>query len=427
MAEPEEKESAQEKTKSLGEKVRSHMPKSRRNRWLLLIGLIVAGVAAYEIWHYFSIRESTDDAKIDGYIVPVSARIHGIVEAVNVADYQYVKAGTSLVRLDPADYKLALARAQAELSVAKANAEAARTGIPIESVSTSSRVNAAEASLQLAQAGVMAAQSHVDTLQQSLVAARARLKEAEANYVKAAKDRDRLKELVVKDEVSRQQYDAAVAAAEATRAAQDSAKAGVSEAQNSIEVAKARLSQAQSSVSQAEAEVRSARTAPQHVAVSKAQADAAHARVLQAQAAVNQAQLNLEYTSITAKVDGVVSNRTVQLGQVIQPGEVLLYLAPLENLWVRANFKETQLKNIRPGQRATISVDALGGKTFSGYVESISGATSESFSLLPSENATGNFVKVVQRIPVKIRFDKGQDSQHRLRAGMSVVPTIMTD
>ena len=142
---------------------------------------------------------------------------------------------------------------------------------------------------------------------------------------------------------------------------------------------------------------------------------------------MNQAQLNLEYTSITAKVDGVVSNRTVQLGQVIQPGEVLLYLAPLQNLWVRANFKETQLKNIRPGQRATISVDALGGKTFSGYVESISGATSESFSLLPSENATGNFVKVVQRIPVKIRFDKGQDSQHRLRAGMSVVPTIMTD
>jgi membrane fusion protein (multidrug efflux system) len=180
-------------------------------------------------------------------------------------------------------------------------------------------------------------------------------------------------------------------------------------------------------VEKAKAEVRNARTAPEHVAISRAQADAAYAKVLQAQAAFDQAQLNLQYTSVTAMVDGVVSNRTVQLGQVVQPGEVLLALAPIENLWVRANFKETQLKNIRAGQRAVISVDALGGRKFTGYVKSLSGATSESFSLLPAENATGNFVKVVQRIPVKILFDKGQDPEHRLRVGMSVVPTILTD
>jgi membrane fusion protein (multidrug efflux system) len=407
--------------------VQSWLPKQRGNRWLLLVGLVIVGVAFFEVWRYFAVRESTDDAQIDGYIVPVSARIGGTVIKVNVADYQYVEAGTLLVQLDPTDYTIALANAQADLSAAEANAEAASTGVPVESVNSSSRVNAAEASLQLARAGVEAAQMQVDSLVHSLAAARALLKEAEANYGKAAKDRDRLKELVVKDEVSRQQYDASTAAAEATRALRDSAHANVKEAEGSIDVAKARLAQAESTVAQATAEVRAARTAPQHVAISRSQANAARARVLQAKAAVDQAKLNLQYTSVVAMVGGVVSNRTVQLGQVIQPGEVLLALAPLENLWVRANFKETQLKSIRPGQRAIISVDALGGKKFAGHVESISGATSESFSLLPAENATGNFVKVVQRIPVKIRFDKGQDPEHRLRVGMSVEPTVMTD
>jgi membrane fusion protein (multidrug efflux system) len=427
MAQPNEKESPSEKPKSWGGKIHAMLPKRSRNRWLLFVVLILVGVSAWKTWQYFEVRESTDDAKIDGYIVPVSARVPGTVVAVKVADYQYANAGTLLVQLDPADYKLALANAQADLSAAKANAEAARTGVPVESISSSSQVTAAEASLQKARAGVEAAQRQVDSLLQSLAAARARLQQAEANYAKAEKDRNRFDELVVKDEISRQQYDAAVTEAKATKALRDSARANVKEAEQSVDVAKALLSQAQSTVEKAKAEVRNARTAPEHVAISRAQADAAYAKVLQAQAAFDQAQLNLQYTSVTAMVDGVVSNRTVQLGQVVQPGEVLLALAPIENLWVRANFKETQLKNIRAGQRAVISVDALGGRKFTGYVKSLSGATSESFSLLPAENATGNFVKVVQRIPVKILFDKGQDPEHRLRVGMSVVPTILTD
>jgi membrane fusion protein (multidrug efflux system) len=427
MVDSENKGTLPEKTKSQAKKSRSWLPESRRNRWVLAVILLVAVSATWALWRYFSVRESTDDALIDGYIVPVSARVRGTVTAVKVADYQYVKAGTLLVQLDPTDYRIALANAQADLSAAKANAEAATTGVPVESTSSASRVNAAEASLQLALAGVEAAQIQVGGLQQSLAATRALLDQAEANYAKAEKDKSRLKELIAKDEISSQQYDAAVAAAEATKAVRDSASANVKEAEKSVDVARARLSQAQSSVSGARAEVQNAKTAPQHVAISRAQADAAHAKVLQAQAAVDQAELNLQYTSVTARVDGIVSNRTVQLGQVVQSGEVLLALAPIENLWVRANFKETQLKNIRPGQRVYISVDALGGKTFTGRVETISGATAESFSLLPAENATGNFVKVVQRIPVKIVFDKGQDAEHRLRVGMSVEPTIMTE
>jgi membrane fusion protein (multidrug efflux system) len=405
--------------------IRSWIPKSRRNRWMLLVGLAVAGLAILEVWRYFGVRESTDDAKIDGYIVPVSARIKGTVVAVNVEDNQYVKAGTLLVQMDAADYEIALANTRADLAAAQADADAARTGVPVERVSSTSQVHAAEASLRQAQTGVEAAQTQVESAEASLAAAQARLREAHASYVKAEQDVNRFTMLIVKSEISQQQYDAAVAAAKVAKAVSDSAEAMVKASKDSVDKAQAQLRQAQSIVPKAKAGVQAARTAPQRVAISRAQAEAAEAKVLQAKAAVDQAQLNLRYTSVVAMADGVVSNRTVQLGQVVQPGEVLLAIAPIENLWVTANFKETQLKNVRPGQRAFVSVDALGGCVFLGRVASIAGATSESFSLLPSENATGNFVKVVQRIPVKIIFEKGQDAEHRLRVGMSVEPTII--
>jgi membrane fusion protein, multidrug efflux system len=424
---PNNQKNAAPGSKSWAGKMRSRIPANRRHQSIIVISILIVGLAIWGAWRYFSIRESTDDAKIDGDIVPVASRVTGTVLAVNVKDYQFVKAGTVLVQLDPTDYKVALAHAKADLAVAQANANAARTGVPVEVVNSESQVDSAEASLQQMQAGMQAAQMEVESTQASLVAAQAHLREAEAGYVKAEQDKARLLKLVEKDEVSRQQYDAVVAAAQEAMAGRDNAAAKVKEADKVVEAARDRLIESQKTVSREEAAVKSAGTAPQRVSISLAQAAAANARVLLAKAEVDQAQLNLQYTSITAPAEGMVSNKTVQLGQVVQSGEIMLSLAPIEGLWVTANFKETQLEKIRPGQRAVISVDALGGQEFAGHVESLSGATSESFSVLPSENVTGNFVKVVQRLSVKIVFERGQDPEYRLRVGMSVEPTIKTD
>ncbi|HEX2458133.1 MAG TPA: HlyD family secretion protein, partial [Vicinamibacterales bacterium] len=197
-------------------------------------------------------------------------------------------------------------------------------------------------------------------------------------------------------------------------------------AQTSIAAAQARAAQARATVTRAQAGVQAAKTAPEQVQVTKSRADAADARVKQAQAALAQAQLNLERTVVKAPSTGVVSRKSVEPGQVVQPGQPLLALVTLGDVWVVANFKETQLKNMRVGQRATVDVDALGGREFSGHVDSIAAATGAKFSLLPPENATGNYVKVVQRVPVKIVFDAGQDPEHLLRPGMSVAPTVFT-
>ena len=375
----------------------SYLRQHPRARWVLVAAVVLAVLAAVAAWRYYAARESTDDAQIDGHIAPASARVSGTVLQVNFEDNAYVQAGTVLVQLDPKDYEVALARARAELADAQAAAQAAHTSVPVMSTSTASTLSSAQASLAAAQRGADAA--------------RARLAEAQANYTKVAADLKRFQDLITKDEVSQQQYDAAVAAERAARAATDGAQAQVA--------------MAESRVAEAQAAVRAAQTAPQQVAMTQAHASAASAAVLKYQAAVEQAELNLQYCTVRAPVTGIVSKRSVEPGQVVQAGQPLYALVNLDDLWVTANFKETQLRHMHPGQPASVSVDAF-GRSYRGHVDSIGGATGARFSLLPPENATGNYVKVVQRIPVRILLDPGQDPEHRLRPGMSVVPTVLT-
>jgi membrane fusion protein (multidrug efflux system) len=370
----------------------------KRRPRLVASAVAVALVAGFVAWRHFAVRESTDDAQIDGHVNGVSARVGGTVKAVLVEDNQPVDAGAVLVQIDPRDHEVAVARAQADLGQALADEKAARKGVPVTSAATSSR-------LQTAGSGLASAQAR-------LVSARARLREAEARNQKAAQDLERLKPLVAKDEISRQEYDAAILGAEAGGATLDAAEADVHEAEQGVAAAEARLADA--------------RTAPQQVAIEEARAASAEAKVEQARATLAKAELDLEYTTIKAPVAGIVSKKAVEVGVVVQPGQLLLAIVPLEDVWVTANFKENQLRRIRPGQPVTISVDAYGGRTYRGRVDSVAAATGARFSLLPAENATGNFVKVVQRVPVKIVLDKGQDPGHLLRPGLSVVPTVYT-
>jgi membrane fusion protein (multidrug efflux system) len=399
----------------------------RRNpvtKWFLIVLAVVILGAVAGLWSYYSVRESTDDAEIDGDIIPISPRVGGMVVAVNVKDNQYVEAGTVLMQIDPADYKVAFEKAQADLTEAQAMARAAGATVPITSTTTGSDLSSAQANVQGATAGVAAAEKGIDVTNAKLKSAQARLRETEANETKANQDLERMKQLVAKDEISRQQYDAAVAAAASWTASVESARAGVAEAEQNIQVAHSHLAQAHAGAAQAEAAARSAQTAPQQVAVIRDRAASAEARVLQAKAAVDLAQLHLQYTTLKALVSGVVSKKTVEVGQQVQAGEPVLAIVPLEDVWVTANFKETQLTHMRPGQKAIISVDAYGSRKFKGHIESIAAATGAKFSLLPPENASGNYVKVVQRLPVKIVLEKGEDPDHTLRPGMSVYPIV---
>ena len=233
-----------------------------------------------------------------------------------------------------------------------------------------------------------------------------------------------MKQLIAKDEISQQQYDAAVSAAEAAHAAVESAQAAVLQVQHEVAAAQAKSGQSQADLQQAQAEAQAAKTAPQQITITRAQAQSAEARVRLAQAALDQARLNLEYTSIKAPVAGTVSKKTVEAGQGVQPGQPLMAIIPREDIWVTANFKETQLAEMHPGLEGTVSVDAFGGRIFNVRVDSIASATGARFSLLPPQNATGNYVKVVQRVPVKLVLDKGEDAEHQLRPGMSVVAKI---
>src|SRR5579871_5850029 len=360
---------------SPGNRLHAHL--LRRNdprvRLYFVLGLLALVIVGVFLWRYFASYESTDDAQIDGHVSSISARVSGHVIKLNVQDNQYVEAGTVLVEIDPTDYQIAVARAQADYNDAKAAADAAAVNVPVTSVNTASQLSSADADVLNAQAGIKAAHQQFD-------AAKAALAQAEANNVKVQNDLVRYRQLVGKQEISQQQYDQAVAAAKAGAAAVEAARAT---------------------------------------------ADAAQAQVAQAESKLAQdlAKLNLSYTRIVAPAAGVVSNRTVEVGQNVQAGQALLNLIPLDDIWVTANFKETQLREMKPGQKATIYVDAS-GKKYRGHVDSIAGASGARFSLLPPENATGNYVKVVQRIPVKIVFEPGETRGHEMRPGMSVEPTV---
>jgi membrane fusion protein (multidrug efflux system) len=389
--------------------------------------LVVIALAAGIWWWTTRNRESTDDAQVDAGVTPIAARVGGTVVAVPIVDNQQVDEGTVLVEIDKRDYEVALDRARAELADADASAIAAHAGVPITSTTTASNVTTARGSVEQAASEIGASEQGIEAAKARLGTAQARQREAAAKAAKTAKDVERLKPLLAKDEIAQQQYDAAIAAANVDAASAESAAAQVVEAEHEIRVAQSRLVQAHSKRQQASAELAEAETGPEQVKVTKARAAAAEARVMQARAGVRQAELNLEHTTVRAPVKGTVSKKSVEVGQLIQPGQALMAVIPLDRVWITANFKETQVEHIRPGQRVTIRADAYGGRTFAGKVESLAAATGARFSLLPPDNATGNYVKVVQRIPIRISLDAGQDPVHLLRPGMSVVPTVHTD
>ncbi len=405
---------------------RSYFREHPGARWLLLVVLAVLAVGTYWLWSYYSTRESTDDAQIDGHIDPISARVGGTVVEVNVDDNQVVKAGTVLVRIDPKDYQVALDRAQADAAAARATAAAAESGVPITETTTASRVETADAGVLAASAGVEAARKEVGAARAQLGSAQARQRESEARSQLAQQNLARMKQLVARDEISQQQYDVTVSDAQVAAAAVDSTRAAVAQAEQAVAVAESHVAQAEAARAQAQAAVQAARVRPQQIATSRAEAGSASAKLKLNQTTVEQAQLNMGYTVVRAPVDGIVSRKSVELGQVIQAGQPLLALVELEDVWVTANYKETQFRQMRVGQPATIKVDAYGGREYSGHVDSIAAATGARFSLLPPENATGNYVKVVQRLPVKIVLEKGKDPQRLLRPGMSVEATVIT-
>ncbi len=378
-------------------------------RLAFLVGVIALLVAGVLVWHYLSSYETTDDAQIAGHLNAISPRVGGQVQKLLVLDNQYVEAGTPLVEIDSRDYQVALERAKADYADATAMAGAARVNVPITSVNTGSQTSAAQADVDSARSGIAAAR-------QQAQAAAAQVQSAEANNVKAQSDLARYKELVDKQEISQQQFDQAVAASRANAAAVDAAKASAAAAEQQVK-------QAQSRLAQAEANLRSTATAPQQIEVMRSRAQSAEAQAQMKKAALDQAQLNLGYSVIVAPVSGFVTNRTVEVGQNVQPGQELMQIINLDDIWVTANFKENQLRKMKVGQAVTIYVDTT-GKDYQGHVQSVAGASGAVFSLLPPENATGNYVKVVQRVPVKITFDQGETKDHDLRPGMSVEPKV---
>jgi membrane fusion protein (multidrug efflux system) len=381
---------------------------NRRRNIVILVSVAVLLVAGVFLWRYLSSYESTDDAQADVHLYPVSARVSGYVVKVSVDDNQWVEKGTVLVEIDPKDYEVAVAQAQANFDSATATAQSLNITVPITSVNSSSQIRFTASGIEDANAGVIAAE-------RQLTAAQSQVASAEANDVKAQDDLHRYKLLVDKREVSQQIYDQALAAAKSSTAAVDAARASESAAQQFVK-------QARSRVSQAEANHQYAQTGPQQVSSTQARVRAALADVEQKRALLEQAQLNLGYTKIVAPVSGEV-NKTVVVGMNVQDGQQLLTVVPLDEVWVTANFKETQLKHMQVGQKAEIHVDST-GQTLKGHVDSIAGATGPLFSLLPPENATGNYVKIVQRVPVKIVLDSGENKDHRLRPGMNVVPDV---
>ncbi len=371
--------------------------RSGRARAVLAAAALLFVLVVSLAWYHYSGRESTDDAQVDSHVNPVAARVGGTVQAVLVADNQKVEKGTLLVRIDPRDYQVALARAEADLAEKEAAARAARTTVPLTATTAGSQETAADSDLAGAQA--------------RLAAADAQLRDAQARERQTATDLARFRPLLDKDEISKQQFDAAATAADSAHAARQAAEASVDGARRGVDAARARLAQAG--------------TRHEQVEIVSARAASAAANVAMAKAALEQAKLNLAYTEVRAAVSGVVSRKTVEVGQVVQPGQPLLAVVALDEVWVTANFKESQLKGIRPGQRVEVSVDAY-GRSYRGRVDSIAAATGSRFSLLPPENAAGNYVKVVQRVPVKIVLDPGQDPEERLRPGLSVEPTVFT-
>ena len=399
-------------------------PKVRR----ALIGgsaLLVVWLAA--LYLYYRNRETTDDAQVDGHVTPIAAKISGRVDTVLVDDNQAVKAGQVLVKIDPRDYQAAVDQAKATLAFAESEARSAGVDVPRTRENVQSGTSNADAQLLGAQADLARAQVTYEQAQTADLAwAQANIDKSRANARLAQADLARYLPLMEKGEISKQQYDAAKANADATASALRADEEKLAQAKRNVDVSKAQLDAASARVAQAKAAVGAAQADIRQISMKSADAQSKIAKVEQARAALDAAQLNLSYTEVVAPIDGVATHKQVELGQIVQIGQGLMTVVPLHDVWVTANFKETQLRSMKPGQKARVKVDTY-GKTFDGHVDSIAGATGAVLSLLPPENATGNYVKVVQRIPVKIVLDPISQEKAVLRPGMNVEATVVTD
>ncbi len=375
----------------------------------LLLAALALGVGG--TWWYRSLLryESTDDAFIQADVVTIGPKVASTVARVRVVDNQQVRAGDLLVELDPQDFEVKLAQARANLAAAEAQQQAATINVRV--IGTT-----AEAGVQQAEAGVQMAARQVDGSRSRVEQSRAQVAAAAAEATRAAADAQRYEALLQQGGVSRQQRDNAVAASQTATANLDAARQAQQAASESLRQAEAQLGQAQARLASAEA-------APQQIAYARAQAGQATGQVEQLRAAVGQAELDLSYTKLYAPVSGRVTRKSVEPGNYVQVGQALLSIVP-RGVYVVANFKETQLARMRPGQPVQIRVDAYPDRAFHGHVDSIQAGSGAAFSLLPPENATGNYVKVVQRVPVKILIDDPPDPVHVLGPGMSVVPSV---
>jgi membrane fusion protein (multidrug efflux system) len=394
--------------------------------WLIAGGIVVL-LGIVGLFFYYHNRESTDDAQVDGHITPIASKIYGRISKVLVEDNQQVKAGQILAQIDPGDYQAAVDQAKGALELAEGEARSAGVDIPRTSEDVASGTSSANAQLTGAQADLMRAQASYEQSQSAdLAFAQANIEKSRANAQLAKADLERYRPLMEKGEISKQQFDAAKANADATASALAADEQKYAQARRNIDISRAELEAARARVSMAQAGVGTARADVRKVAMRSADAQAKLGKVEQERAGVEAAQLNLNYCNIIAPVDGVVTHKSVEPGQIVQQGQGLMVVVPLSGNWVTANFKETQLKKMRAGQKAYVKVDTY-EKTFSGHVDSISGATGAVISLLPPENATGNYVKVVQRIPVKIVLDPIPADVAVLRPGMNVDATVITE
>ena len=423
-----DKDQKNKKQDDQGAKKKQQDPRRKRTvRLVVLAVLVVALIAAIPIWAYYSVRESTDDAQVDGHVAPLSFRVSGNILTVLVNDNQPVRAGQELVRLDPSDYQVAQEQAVANLANAEASTSTSRVNVPVVNINTRSQVSTSSTGVDEARATVAASQQAVNGARSRVNSAHYALTQAEANAVRSRNDLARYKDLVSKDEISKQDYDGAVASATGNDAQVNSAHASISEAEHALAQAIAQLAQSKARLATALVQQRqSQEIRPKQVAVSQANLKSAQAQLRQAQSNLDQAKLNVSYTLLRAPIDGVVSRKSAEPGMQVSPGQQIMALIPLDDIWVTAIFKETQLRKMQIGQKVEIEVDTYGSShRFMGHIDSIAAASGARFSLLPPENATGNFVKVVQRVPVKIVLEPGENRTHILRPGMSVVPTVL--
>jgi membrane fusion protein (multidrug efflux system) len=418
-------DSSVQQVKGAGES--SGSPKSARRLKMVLIAGGVLAIAAVGTGAYlhFQNRVSTDDAQVDAHNAPIAPKISGNIVEILVDDNQMVKAGQVLVRIDPRDYQAKVDQARAALTVAERQAAGADAGVRLADGSTASAVEAAESQLAAAVADYERARADYERASTSEIAyAQADVDAKRATKDRALADLARMQPLVAKDEISKLQYDSYLAAARVAESDLRASQENLVNAHKKAESSRASMLTAQAKTSSARADVEQAQVSRRQVQISSAQAGSASAAIQQARANLEAAELQLSYTTVVAPIDGLATKKGVQLGQIVEPGQTLLTIVPLKHVWVTANFKETQLAKVRPGQRAEVNVDMY-GRSFEGQVDSIAGASGAALSLLPPENATGNYVKVVQRIPVKIVL-KDLPVGFVFRPGMNVDATIFT-